>query len=79
MGSGELLSVTGSSSFWATEAAHWDSAPCLPEWIREGNFAAYSMRHPTNLRAMMLALWPPKPKELFTMASTFISRAVCGM
>ena len=33
---------------------------------------------PTNFFAMTVALWPPKPKELFTMALTFISRALCG-
>ncbi len=33
---------------------------------------------PTNFFAMTVALWPPKPKELFTIALTFISRALCG-
>ncbi len=34
--------------------------------------------HPTNFFAAMVALWPPKPNELFTMAFTVISRAVFG-
>ncbi len=34
--------------------------------------------HPTNRFAITVALWPPKPKELFAMASIFISRAVWG-
>ena len=34
--------------------------------------------HPTNFFAVMVALWPPKPNELLTMAFTFISRAVLG-
>jgi len=34
--------------------------------------------YPTNFFAAMLALWPPKPKELLMMALTFISRAVLG-
>jgi hypothetical protein len=33
---------------------------------------------PTNLRAAMVALWPPKPKELLRMTFTAISRAVLG-
>ena len=33
---------------------------------------------PTNFFATVQALWPPKPKELLMMASTFISRAVWG-
>ena len=33
---------------------------------------------PLNFLARILALWPPKPKELFTTALTFISRAVFG-
>ena len=33
---------------------------------------------PVNLFARMLALWPPKPNELFRTASTFIWRAVLG-
>ena len=31
-----------------------------------------------NFFAITLALWPPKPKELFTMALTFSERAVFG-
>ena len=34
--------------------------------------------YPANLFAAMLALWPPKPKELLMMAFTFNSRAVLG-
>ena len=37
-----------------------------------------SASQPTNFFARMLALWPPKPKELLRTASTFISRAVLG-
>ena len=33
---------------------------------------------PTNFLARMLALWPPKPKELLRMALTVIWRAVFG-
>ena len=34
--------------------------------------------HPTNFFAAMVELWPPKPKELLTMAFTGIGRAVFG-
>ena len=34
--------------------------------------------YPTNFFATKLALCPPKPNELLTMAFTCISRAVCG-
>ena len=34
--------------------------------------------YPTNLRAMMLALWPPKPKELLMIPLTLSCRAVLG-
>ena len=34
--------------------------------------------YPLNFVATSVALWPPKPKELLTMASTFIPRAVFG-
>jgi len=34
--------------------------------------------YPLNFLAAMLALWPPKPKELLIVASTFIWRAVFG-
>jgi hypothetical protein len=33
---------------------------------------------PMNFFATTVALWPPKPNELFTIAFTFNSRAVCG-
>jgi hypothetical protein len=34
--------------------------------------------YPPNFFAAMVALWPPKPNELFTMAFTGILRAVLG-
>ena len=38
----------------------------------------WKFNYPTNFFAVMVELWPPKPKELFTMALTGISRAVFG-
>ena len=44
----------------------------------EGSAPTVRQVQPTKRLAMMVALWPPKPKELLAMASIFIARAVCG-
>lgn len=38
-----------------------------------------STRHPLNSAATSVALWPPKPNELFATTQTFFSRATLGV
>lgn len=42
------------------------------------NGLLHFIHQPSNLRPITEALWPPKPKELLTNASTRISRALFG-
>lgn len=60
--------------------ADWPRHPRRPVWIRRAAvaFAASCPAQPTNRRAAMLALCPPKPKELLMKASTRNSLAVLG-
>ncbi len=51
--------------------------PSLAALLRDAATRSQA-NQPRNFFAAMLALWPPKPNELFTMALTFNSRGVLG-